>query len=310
MPSRTEEGRRLLPGDVVRVRTWEHVRSTLDNSGMLDGLPFMPEMERFCGRTFVVSRRIERTCEEVSKQMRRIRDVVYLDDLRCDGADHGGCQKGCFLIWKQAWLQRAGDEQPSSAGGGREHAAAFPYEYVSSDGRYVCQSTELVAATARLPWWDVGMVVRDVRAGTYSAFDMLRIISAALLRRAWSKLTGKSYRHLEGTCAKTPTETLNLEPGEWVKVKPRDAILQTLDAAGRNRGLVFTVEMLSFCGGTYRVLRRLDRMILERTRRLTDLKDTVILEDVICNGRHSLRGGCPRANYHYWREIWLERRRD
>jgi hypothetical protein len=81
-----------------------------------------------------------------------------------------------------------------------------------------------------------------------------------------------------------------------LRVKPRDAIIETLDAAGRNKGLVFTVEMLPSCGGTYRVLRRLDRMIHEPTRRLMDLEDTVILEDVICNGCHILRGGCPRAN--------------
>lgn len=307
MASRTEEGGRLLPGDVVHVHTWEQVRRTLDSGGMLDGLPFMPEMRRFCGRTFVVSRRIERTCEEINKEMRRIRDVVYLEDQRCDGADHGGCKKSCLIIWKQAWLQRAGNEQPSLAGVEREGAADFPYEFQSPDGQYICQSTELVTATAHLPWWDVGMVVRDVRARTYSLVGLLRIISVALLNRLRSKLTGKSYRHLEGTCTKTPTERLNLEAGEWVKVKPREAIAATLDAAGRNRGLVFTVEMLPFCGGTYRVLRRLDRMIQESTRRLIEVEGTVILEDVICDGCHILRGGCPRANYHYWREVWLER---
>jgi hypothetical protein len=65
--------------------------------------------------------------------------------------------------------------------------------------------------------------------------------------------------------------------------------------------------MLPFCGGTYRVLRRLDRMISEATGKLIDLEGTVILDGVICDGSHILRGGCPRANFHYWREVWLER---
>ena len=30
-----------------------------------------------------------------------------LDDLRCGGQAHGGCQAGCRLYWKEAWLQPA-----------------------------------------------------------------------------------------------------------------------------------------------------------------------------------------------------------
>ena len=310
MPRFVEGRPRLLPGDRVRVRSWDQVCGTLDAAGRLDGLPFMPEMRHFCGQTFVVSKRIERTCEEVDKQMRRIRDVVYLDDLRCDGSEHGGCQKGCFFVWKQAWLQPDGVDRPADEGSVGARPEDFPYEHGSPGGRYVCQSTELTAATSRLPWWDVGMVFRDIRARTYSPLELARIIAAALGRRALSTLTRRSYRYVQGTCARTPAERLNLQPGEWVRVKPKHAIAATLDAAGRNRGLTFTVEMLPFCGRTYRVLRRLNRMIHEPTGRLIDVEDTVILENVICDGCHILRGGCPRANYHYWREVWLERAGD
>jgi hypothetical protein len=48
-------------------------------------------------------------------------------------------------------------------------------------------------------------------------------------------------------------------------------------------------------------------MIDDKTRRLVDIKNTVILEDAICDGCHILRGGCPRGNFHLWREIWLKR---
>jgi hypothetical protein len=291
----------------VRVRSWEEVEATLDPQGRLDGLPFMPEMRTYCGREFTVSRRIERTCEEIAREMRRIRDVVYLDGLRCDGTDHGGCDKSCFLIWKEAWLERSAGERCLRPEAGGVSLRPLPYESGSANGDYVCQSTELTAATSPLPWWDAGMLVRDVRAKTYSVPALARIIGSALVNRVRNKLTGRSYAHLEGRQGKTPTARLGLRAGDRVKVKPREAIVETLDPSGRNRGLVFTVEMLPFCGGTYRVLKRLDRMVHEPTRQLVDVEDTVILEDVICDGCHILRGGCPRANYHYWREIWLER---
>ena len=36
-------------------------------------------------------------------------DTVYLEDLRCDGSGHDGCQAGCRIYWKDAWLRRVDD---------------------------------------------------------------------------------------------------------------------------------------------------------------------------------------------------------
>ena len=41
----------LRPGEVVRVRSASEIFATLDDRGTLDGLPFMPEMLKYCGRT-------------------------------------------------------------------------------------------------------------------------------------------------------------------------------------------------------------------------------------------------------------------
>lgn len=90
-------------------------------------------------------------------------------------------------------------------------------------------------------------------------------------------------------------------------MKSKDEITATLDRNGKNRGLAFTVEMIPFCGKTFRVLRRLERMIYEPTQQLIEVKNTVILEGVTCDGCHILRGGCPRENFHFWREAWLKR---
>jgi hypothetical protein len=75
--------------------------SRLGEDGSLDGVLFMPEMLRYAGRRFRVSTRVEKFCDTIQgSRSRRIRDVVYLDNPRCDGSGHGGCQAACRLHWK------------------------------------------------------------------------------------------------------------------------------------------------------------------------------------------------------------------
>lgn len=273
---------------------------------MLDALPFMPEMKKFCGQQFTVSKRLERTCEETEGGMRRIRNVVFLEGLRCDGSEHGGCQKGCMIFWKDAWLTN--DKEPEAKpGSDQENAPNYIFTYTFPDGQFVCQSTELIRASSRLSRFDLWSYIRDCRARTYSPARLFRILCYAFFLRFRKLLTGKSYRFLTGSQTKTPWQKLDLQANELVMVKRKEEIAATLDRNGKNHGLAFTVEMLPFCGGTYQVLRRLDRMIDEPTRRLINLEGTIILESVTCDGCHILRGGCPRDNYHFWREIWLRR---
>ena len=99
----------LKTGDVVEVRTPMEILATLDEDASLDRLPFMPEMIQYSGQRFTVSRRVEKICDTVSGSppySRRMTDTVFLDDLRCDGSAHGGCQAGCRIYWKESWLRR------------------------------------------------------------------------------------------------------------------------------------------------------------------------------------------------------------
>src|SRR4051812_8784655 len=95
----------------LRVRDWVEVRSegeilrTLDDRGQLDGLPFMPEMLQFCGQNFQVYKRAHKTCDTVFPvRGRKLQRTVHLD-TRCDGSAHGGCQAGCLIFWREAWLK-------------------------------------------------------------------------------------------------------------------------------------------------------------------------------------------------------------
>src|SRR5262245_1074656 len=105
------DGRPLRPGDIVEVRSAAEIFATLDSSAALDNMPFMPEMIAHARRRYRVSRRVDKICDTIAATgSRRIYDTVYLEDLRCDGAGHGGCQAGCMLYWKEAWLRRVEDD--------------------------------------------------------------------------------------------------------------------------------------------------------------------------------------------------------
>jgi hypothetical protein len=90
----------------------EQIRATLDPVGDCEGLGFMPIQAAFCGREFLVRKRVERFFDERTRRMLRIRNAVILDGVFCEPPaggpdDYSGCHRTCFLFWKEAWLERA-----------------------------------------------------------------------------------------------------------------------------------------------------------------------------------------------------------
>jgi len=100
-------------------------------------------------------------------------------------------------------------------------------------------------------------------------------------------------------------EVLNLQLGELVEVKSEEEILATLDENRKNKGLLWMAGMRRFCGKRFRVYKRLERILLESTEEYRELKNTVLLEGVMCDGKEFY--GCDRSCFHYWREAWLSR---
>jgi hypothetical protein len=299
----------LRAGEWVQVRSAGEIGRTLDAQGALDGLPFMPEMLEYCGRRIRVLRPAEKTCVEVAIGDYAIRefrgdDVVLLEGLRCSGADHDGCQRACMFFWKMAWLRRAGPDRPTPPAGGAGAEKLGPrLKTMSAPGRYFCQSTELAKATQPLTRARrLLKCIRDVRSGAVGVFQMCRLILVPL----WRKTTRKFRRDVVGTLTRTPVGQLELQPGEVVEVKSIEEIARTLDQKGRNRGLQCYIELKQFGGKKFRVRNRLDRMISELTGEMRKTQGTVILEDNHCLCANVL-GGCPRLDFTYWREVWLER---
>jgi hypothetical protein len=324
----------LRVGDVVEVRSKEEILQTLDENGRLDQLPFMPEMLKYCGNRFKVFKRADKTCDTIGKSgSRRMHNAVHLQEIRCDGESHGGCQAGCLLFWKEAWLKRV---QPKTKFAVSEPSPSRSINSASSRDRlccctetdlaratrkeaklesthvdvFSCQATELRNATSPLPWWDVRQYVRDLLSGNVRSGEFIRVISIAIFNAIQRYRCGRSYPFVPTpTLKKTPTEILNLNPGEFVQVKSKEEIIATLNTKGKNRGLWFDVEMMSYCGGQFKVLRRVEKIIDEKTGKMLKLpNDCVVLEGVTCPARLSReRLFCPRSITPYWREIWLKR---
>jgi hypothetical protein len=312
-----DSDRPLRPGDVVEVKSPAEIFATLDGDA-IDDMPFMAEMLQHTGKRYTVSRRVDKICDTVSATgSRRMKETVYLDDLRCDGSGHGGCQAGCRLYWKEAWLRRVN---------GPATAPAVPHEpspqleavveagaHTVRDGeeRWRCQNTESVTATAQLRVFkDPGQYWREFTNGNYPRLRFIWLAARALVWEIAHRLGMTDQNPLRGPESKAPEyEPLNLQVGEFVRVRSPQEIEAALDDKGHNRGLSFDREMLRYCGQTLRVKARVNNIIDESTGRLIHIRrDAIILEGGVCTGECSTgRWFCPREIYAYFREAWLER---
>lgn len=106
------------------------------------------------------------------------------------------------------------------------------------------------------------------------------------------------------TKAEVSEEVLDLRPGELVQVRSEVDIRRTLDSSERTRGLGFMAGMAQHCGKRYRVYKQARTIILEGSGEVRQLKNTVLLEGVICDGEHFV---CDRSCFYFWKESWLRR---
>jgi hypothetical protein len=339
-------------GDWVEVRTKEEILRTLDSNGLLEGMPFMPEMLQYCGQRFRVHKRAHKTCDYSTlfpNHTRRLKDTVHLQ-TRCSGEAHDGCQSGCLLYWKHAWLKpviasgtplvEIGSAKASTQQGPAGCTEARLSECIRVPGSdpasptYICQTTEIPRATTPLAPWDIRQYIEDYQSGNVSFSRLItgliyavyyRVSSARrldyiglgrFLRWLYNTFNplwgGHLYPRLKGTIPvgqPTPNIKLNLQPGELVRVKSHREILQTVTTQNQNRGMSWDAELVPYCGKTYRVLRKVDRLIDEKTCKMLVMKSPCIaLESVVCQARYSkCRMLCPKEMFPFWREIWLER---
>jgi hypothetical protein len=308
-------GFKLRAGTWVEVKGPLEIAQTLDAEGLLDGLPFMPEMMQFCGKRFRVLRLAEKTCVEFpGGPVYKIRefhnnDVVLLEMPRCSGDAHAGCQRSCIFFWKQAWLRKASRDEPTAPASllAQQEELRSRLKTMQGPGRYLCQSTALAQATHTLTRARVVLkCFYDVFSGSRRLFEMAKYVFVPL----FEYLRARSPQLLVANLKRTPVGRLNLQPGEWVRIKLEPEIAATLDSRACNRGLRCDSGMRRFCGGRYQVRSRLERMIAETTGEMRHVESTVILDGLNCLCWQNHVGGCPREDFMWWREIWLEREQE
>jgi len=291
-------GHSRMVGDLVRVKSIEAIRATLDNNGCLDGLPFMDEMQAFCGHTARVYRVVDKIYDYGrSRLMRRLDRCVLLVGLRCDGAAHAGCEAACYLIWKSAWLEgdESGTHQPVP-GASREVPT----------GELHCQYTELTQATQPLPtrnWrgWLGPWVVGNVSARAFAVAALTRAFNSF---QSWRRGVGYPVGLPGDGQAPPVSETLN--PGDWVRVRLAPEIARTLDKNSKNRGLWFDADMYKYCGQVFQVRGRVRQIIDVNKHAMIPMKTPCItMEDVHYTGE--FQGFGEQHDYLYWREAWLQR---
>jgi hypothetical protein len=108
MKKKSEHSRlKLRAGDIVEVRSFEEIASALGDNATLEGLPFQPEMRKYCGGIFRVLRTVKKLIiENANTGLRGIKSTVLLSGVNCDGQPHFGCARNCYLMWRKIWLKK------------------------------------------------------------------------------------------------------------------------------------------------------------------------------------------------------------
>ena len=202
-----------------------------------------------------VGKRAHKTCDPaLGIGGRKMANTVHLENIRCNGAAHDGCEAGCLIFWKEAWLKRiepaTAIEAPSrarigSAGCTEEvlrSSVRIPPAAGETEPTYVCQNTQVKFATQPLKWWDVRQYLEDYTSRQRQPCRSWRPAfctpsggpspkpASASVRRCAGSTTGSSARSAEvpircgrPACPRTwrrRGRQLDLQEGELVRVKP------------------------------------------------------------------------------------------
>src|ERR1700736_2306752 len=273
---------RLRAGDWVQVRTKEEILATLDSNGRLEELPFMPEMLPYCGKKMRVGKRAHKTCDPaLGIGGRKMANTVHLENIRCNGSAHDGCEAACLIFWKEAWLKPVADESTTSSAPSLQNEVRvapaqcteetlrsvlkIPAAAGEVEPTYMCQNTQIKFATQPLPWWDVRQYVEDYTSGNVRLSELAAGLVYSIWRTVAEARIGMGsamrwiydrFQSLSGNTpypirpfgvpkgTPVPRAQLDLQSGEFVRVKPYQEILKTLDSNYRNRGLYFDAEMV------------------------------------------------------------------
>jgi len=305
-------GHDLVVGDLVEIRTWEEIRSTLDERGCLEQLPFMPEMHAMCGRRAHVFRCMHRLFDyRKTRRMRHMDGAVLLVGAVCDGSSHGACEAACHTIWKSAWLRRV--ERNAATPGVRPSTDRLdPIEdavqqFGTQPPRYACQLTELNAASQSIRSWSPTNFLRPLIAGNVAPSAFIVGWLTHLFNEVQHYRQVVSFPAFEvAVQSGASLEETRLNTADQVVVRPSAEIRATLNDRLEHRGLGFETDMLKHCGRRCCVQAEVKRLIDIVTGEMRTMKTPAyILRDIHFSGERQLFN----AQYEplFWRGVWLRR---
>lgn len=171
----------------------------------------------------------------------------------------------------------------------------MPIECKSCHGQFDCLQT---GSAARF-WKRTFKLYQKLRSYAVWHFENMGV--AGTLSRAF----GRKQAQTRNSPLSPDSQVLDLQSGELVEVKSVEEILATLGPDRKCRGLLWMTGMRKFCGKRYRVLKRVENILLETNGERRKMKNTVSLEGAMCDGAEF--GDCDRCCFHFWREAWLKR---
>lgn len=108
-PPANAEQTKILPGDIVRVRSKEEIDTILDDWGGTRGCIFTPEMYSCCNRLYRTLKRVDYFYDEVKQKMCKCKNIYLLKGAVCSGRRRlfpESCDRNCFLFWHASWLEK------------------------------------------------------------------------------------------------------------------------------------------------------------------------------------------------------------
>jgi hypothetical protein len=100
----------LAEGELVRVKSFDEILTTLDPNNKNRGLYFDAEMVPYCGRTFRVLARVKKIIDEKTGKMTEFKTpCVLLEGAVCQSR-YSDCRLFCpraiYSYWREIWLER------------------------------------------------------------------------------------------------------------------------------------------------------------------------------------------------------------
>lgn len=303
-------GHDFVVGDLVEIKSWAEIHTTLDERGCLEEMPFMPEMVAMCGARARVFRSLHRIFDyRKTRRMRHMDGALLLAGVVCGGENHGGCQAACLTALKSSWLRHVEHGSTARALAAREelpHSAPLP-SFGTNAPHYSCQLTQLSAASKPIDGSSLVDILRPLVSGNVApaAFAVGWLTNYFNDIQHWRQ--GVAYPAFEVALRDLlPAEGQALKAGDMVVVRGSAEIRATLNAQSLNRGLYFEPDMLKYCGRRIPVQAEVGRIIDIVSGEMRQMKTPAyLLRDVRFSGERQLFN----AQYEplFWRSAWLRK---